>query len=54
MDDFEFDVQLLVSIVEARPVLWDKTNDINKEERNEKSMERIFYVYKKNLKLWEM
>ena len=41
MDDFEFDIQLLVSLVEARPVLWDKTNDIKKQEQNEKGMERI-------------
>jgi len=41
MDDFEFDIQLLVSLVEARPVLWDKTKDINKQQRNEKGMERI-------------
>jgi hypothetical protein len=41
MDDFDFDIQLLVSLVEARPVLWDKTNDINKQERNEKGMERM-------------
>ena len=54
MDDFEFDVQLLVSLVEARPVLWDKTNNINKQERKDKGMDRILYVVKKNLKLWEM
>ena len=40
-DDFEFDIQLLVSLVEVRPVLRDKTNDINKQERNAKGMERI-------------
>jgi len=34
MDDFEFDTDLLISLVEARPVLWDKTYDIYKG-RNE-------------------
>ena len=31
MGDFEFDIDLLISLVEARPVLWDKTNDIYKK-----------------------
>jgi len=35
MCDFEFDIDLLISLVEARPVLWDKTYDIYKD-RNEK------------------
>jgi hypothetical protein len=26
MGDFEFDIELLISLVEARPVLWDKTD----------------------------
>jgi len=30
MGDFEFDTDLLISLVEARPVLWDKTDDIYK------------------------
>jgi len=34
MGDFEFDINLLMSLVEARPVLWDKTDDIYKD-RNE-------------------
>ena len=34
MCDFELDVDLLISLVEARPVLWDKTDDIYKD-RNE-------------------
>jgi len=34
MGDFEFDIYLLISLVEARPVLWDKTDDIYKD-RNE-------------------
>jgi len=34
MGDFEFDIDLLISLVEARPVLWNKTDDIYKD-RNE-------------------
>jgi len=34
MGDIEFDIDLLISLVEARPVLWDKTGDIYKD-RNE-------------------
>jgi len=34
MGDFEFDIDLLISLVEARHVLWDKTDDIYKD-RNE-------------------
>jgi hypothetical protein len=34
MGDFEFDTGLLIFLVEARPMLWDKTDDIYKE-RNE-------------------
>ena len=31
MGDFEFDIDLFISLVEARPVLWDKTGDIYTE-----------------------
>jgi len=31
MGDFQFDTDLLISLVEARPVLWDKTEDIYKD-----------------------
>jgi hypothetical protein len=34
MGDFEFDIDLLISLVETTPVLWDKTDDIYKD-RNE-------------------
>jgi hypothetical protein len=34
MCDFEFDIDSLIPLVEARPVLWDKTDDIYKY-RNE-------------------
>jgi hypothetical protein len=34
MGDFEFDIDLLISPVKTRPVLWDKTDGIYKD-RNE-------------------
>ena len=34
MGYFQFDIDLLISVVDARPVLWDKTDDIYKD-RNE-------------------
>jgi hypothetical protein len=34
MSDFELCIELLISQVEARPLLWDKTYDIYKD-RNE-------------------
>jgi hypothetical protein len=34
MGVFELDIDLLISLLEARPVLWDKTGDIYKD-RNE-------------------
>ena len=30
MGDFEFDIELLISLVEAGPVLWYKSDDIYK------------------------
>jgi hypothetical protein len=32
MGDFEFDKELLISLVEARPVVWDKTDGIYKDK----------------------
>jgi len=34
MDDFDFDIELSLSLVEARPVLWDEMDYIYKD-RNE-------------------
>jgi len=31
MGDFEFDIELLISLVEAGPVLWYKSDDIYKD-----------------------
>jgi hypothetical protein len=32
--DFEFNTELLISLLEARPVLWEQTDDIRRD-RNE-------------------
>jgi len=39
MGDFEFDIDLLISVVEGRLVLWDKTCGICKD-RNETKQKR--------------
>jgi hypothetical protein len=31
MEDFEFHTDLFISVVEARPLLWDKTDEIYKD-----------------------
>jgi hypothetical protein len=31
MSDFQIDIELLISLIEARPVLWDKASDIYKD-----------------------
>jgi len=36
MGDFEFHSDLLISFVEDRPVLWDKTDDIYKDRKETK------------------
>jgi len=54
MGDSEFDIYLLISLVEARPVLWDKTDDIYciKTETKRKSHgEKFVFVFKKTSKL---
>jgi len=40
MGDFEFDVGLFISLVEARPVLWDKMDDIYKDRNETKKARR--------------
>jgi len=49
MGDFEFDIDWIISLLEARPVLWDKTDDIYKN-RNEKGMERSLYLSSRRLR----
>ena len=36
MGDFEFDIDLLICLLEARPVLCDKTDDIYKDKNETK------------------
>jgi len=36
MSDFDFDIDLLIFLVEARPVMWDKTDDIYKDRKETK------------------
>jgi hypothetical protein len=46
MGDFEFDTELLISLMEARPVLWDRTDDIYKgrnEKKKKKYGENFFF-----------
>ena len=52
--NFEFYIHLLISLVEARPVLWDKTDGIYKdrnETKRKRHGENVVFVCKKNLKL---
>jgi hypothetical protein len=49
MGDFDFDKELLISLVEARPVLRDKTDDTYKD-RNETCMERSWYLSSRRLR----
>jgi hypothetical protein len=44
MGDFDFDIELLISLVDARPVLWDKTDDIYKDGIETKKAWREVYV----------
>jgi hypothetical protein len=50
--DFDFNIELLISLVEARPVLWDKMDDMYKD-RNEmkRHRQKFVFVFKKTLKL---
>ena len=41
MGDFEFDSDLLISLVEARPVLWDKMDDIYKNRNKTKAWREV-------------
>jgi hypothetical protein len=44
MGDFDFDIELLISLVDAGPVLWDKTDDIYKDMIETKKAWREVYV----------
>jgi len=48
MGDFEFDIDLLVSLADSRTVLWDKTGDIYKDRNETKRHgEKFVFVFKK-------
>jgi hypothetical protein len=49
MGDFDFEIELSVSLVEARPMLWDKTDDTYRQERNEKGVKRSLYLPSRRL-----
>ena len=44
MCDFEFDTDLLISLVEARPLLWNKTDDIYKDRNDTKKAWRVLCI----------
>jgi len=55
MGDFEFDIELLISLVETRPLLVDKTDDIYKDWiETKKTWTEVVFVLRKNSKLQEM
>jgi hypothetical protein len=45
--DFEFDIEMLIriSLVEARPALWDKTDDIYRDRNETKKEWREVFIY---------
>ena len=49
MGDFEFNIELLIYLVDTRPVLWDKTDDIYSQDRNEKGTEKSLYCLQEDL-----
>jgi len=49
MGDFELDIELLISLVETRPVLWDKREDMYKTKRKRHGQKFVF-VFQKALK----
>jgi len=44
-------MDLLIYLVDARPVLWDKTDDIYNDRIETKKARREVLVFKKTLKL---
>jgi len=44
MGDFDFAIELLIFLVDARPVLWDKKDDIYKDTIETKKAWREIYV----------
>jgi len=48
MGDFELDIDLLISPVEARPVLWDKTDDIYKDRNERKAWREVCICFQED------
>ena len=47
MSDFVFDIEMLISLVEAMPVLWDKTDDIYREKKRKRHGEKFLFIFKR-------
>jgi hypothetical protein len=51
MSDFEIDIELLISFVEARPDLWDKSSHIYKDrDSTRKAWKEVCVGLKEDLK----
>jgi hypothetical protein len=46
MSDFEFDIELLISLVEAGPVLWVKSDDIYRQDRNKRYGQQFVLLFR--------
>jgi hypothetical protein len=52
MSDFELDIELLTFLMESRPKLWDRTDDIRKDRNVTKRLgDKWVLVLKKTLKV---
>jgi len=50
--DFYFEIELSISVVETRPVLWDKTDDIYKRRiETKRHGDKFVFAFKKTSKL---
>ena len=50
-EDGRFHIDLLISLADARPVLWDKMDDIYNDRIETKKARREVFVFKTTLKL---
>jgi hypothetical protein len=46
MGNFEFDIELLISLVEAGPVLWVKSDDIYRHDRNKRRGQKFVLLFR--------
>jgi hypothetical protein len=51
MSDFELDTELLIHLVEVRPILWGKTKDIYKGRNETKKLGEKFVLVLKTYAL---